>query len=69
MQEIKKWIEVPHVSIAQIKLFIKEWKKIQREEISSQICKNDIELRNAHFQEVDDILDLFFKWRYALEQG
>ena len=68
VQEIEKWIEVPHASIAQIKLFIKEWRKIRREEISSQICKNDIQLRNAHFQEVDDILDLFFKWSSALEQ-
>jgi len=61
VQEIEKWIEVPHVSIAQINLFIKEWKKIRREEISSQICKNEIQLRNAHFQEVDEILELFGK--------
>ena len=69
VQEIEKWIEVPHASISQIKLFIKEWKKIRREEISSQICKNDIQLRNAHFQEVDDILNLFVKWHYALKQS
>ena len=68
VQEIEKWIEVPHASIARIKLFVKEWKKNRREEIFSQICKNEIQLRNAHFQEVDDILDLFFKWRSALEK-
>ena len=27
VKEIEKWIEVPHASIARIKLFIKEWKK------------------------------------------
>ena len=27
VQEIEKWREVPHASIARIKLFIKEWKK------------------------------------------
>ena len=68
MQEIKKWIEAPHASIARIQLFIKEWKKMREEEISSQICKNKIQLRNAHFQEVDDIMDLFSKWRSTLEK-
>ena len=68
VQEIEKWIEAPHASIARIKMFIKEWKKIRREEFFSQICKKEIQLRNAHFQEVDDILDLFAKWRSTLEQ-
>ena len=49
VQEMEKWIEVPHASIARIKLFIKEWKKMTRVVILSQICKNDIQLRNAHF--------------------
>ena len=49
VQEMEKWIEVPHASIARIKLFIKEWKKMTSVEILSQICKNDIQLRNSHF--------------------
>ena len=67
--EIEKWIEVPHVSIAQLKLFIKEWKKIRREDFFSQICKNKIQLRKDHFQEVDDILDLIYKWCSTLEKS
>ena len=69
VQEMEKWIEVPHASIARIKLFIKEWKKMTRVEILSQICKNDIQLRNAHFQEVNDILDIFAKWCSFLNQS
>ena len=65
---MEKWIEVPHASIARIKLFIKEWKKMTRVVILSQICKNDIQLRNAHFQKVNDILDIFAKWRSFLNQ-
>ena len=49
VQEIEKWIEAPHASIARIQLFIKEWKKIKKEDISSQICKTEFQLRNAHF--------------------
>ena len=41
MQEIEKWIEFPHASIACTKLFIKEWKK-KDEEAKHQ-------LRNAEF--------------------
>ena len=39
VQEIEKQIESPHASIAWINLFIKEWKKIKREEISSQFAR------------------------------
>ena len=65
VQENEKWIKAPHASIVWIQVFIKEWKKM-REEISSQICKTEIQLRNAHFQEVDEILELFGKWCSAL---
>ena len=49
MQEIERWIEVPHASISQIHVFMKEWKKIKKREISSQICKMEIHLSHAHF--------------------
>ena len=42
VQEIEKWIEDPHASISWIHIFIKEWKKIRREDISSQIYKTEI---------------------------
>ena len=62
VQEIEKWMKAPHASTARIQVFIKEWKKMREEEISSKICKTEIQLRNAHFQEVHDIMDLFSKW-------
>jgi len=68
VQEIEKWMKSPHASIARIKVFIKQWKKIKQEDISSKICKAKIQLRNAHFQEVDDILELFGKWCSALAE-
>ena len=68
-QEIEKQIEVPHASIARIILFIKEWKKMTRVEILLQSCKSDIQLRNANFQEVNDILDIFSKWCSSLDQS
>ena len=67
MQQIEKWIKAPHASMAQIKVFIKQWKKVRQEEISSKICKNKIQLRSAHFQEVDEILELFGKWCSVLK--
>ena len=30
MQEIKRWIEIPHASMAQIQVYLKEWKKVKR---------------------------------------
>ena len=59
-------MKAPHASIARIKVFIKQWKKVRQQEISSKICKTEIQLRSAHFQEVDEILELFGKWRFAL---
>ena len=69
VQEIEKWIEVPNASIGHIQLFIKEWKKIEKEDISSQICKTKIQFRNANFQEVNHIVDLFSKWCSGLVQS
>ena len=66
VQEIDKQMKAPHASIVRIKVLIKQWKKMREEEISSKICKTEIQLRNAHFQEVDEILDLFGKWCSAL---
>ena len=63
VQEIEKWMKAPHASIVRIQVFIKQWKKMREEEISSEI-----QLRNAHFQEVDDILELFGKWCSALAE-
>ena len=30
MQEIEKWMKAPHASIAWIKVFIKQWKKVRQ---------------------------------------
>ena len=68
VQEIEKWMKDPHASIVRIHVFIKKWKKMREEEISSQICKTEIQLRNAHFQEVDGIMELFGKWCSVLAQ-
>ena len=40
MQEIKQLIERPLGSLMRIDLFIKEWTKIKKKEISSLICKS-----------------------------
>ena len=67
VQEIEKWMKAPNSSITRIKVLIKQWKKMRQEEISSKICKAEIQLRNAHFQEVDEILELFGKWCSTLK--
>ena len=41
---------------------------MRQEEISSQICKAKIQLSNAQFQEVDDIMKLFGKWYFPLHK-
>ena len=69
MQEIKRWIKVPHALMAQIQVFMKEWKKNKKREISSQICKIEIHLRHAHFQDINEIKDLYAKWRSTLGQS
>ena len=69
MQEINRWIKVPHALMAQIQVFMKEWKKIKKMDISSQICKMEIHWRHAHFQEVDELMDLYAKWCSTLGQS
>ena len=37
MQEITRWIEIPHVVMVRIQVYLQEWKKVKKREIASQI--------------------------------
>ena len=39
VEEIKHWIETPLTSLMRIDIFLKEWMKIKKKDITSLICK------------------------------
>ena len=61
MQDIERWIEKPYASMDLIQVYLKEWKKVKKREITSQICKAKIHLRHAHFQEINELMNLHAK--------
>ena len=64
--EIKEWIESPLNSQMGINLFLWKWKKVNKREIESLICKAQLQLEHAQYQDIMDLLDVFSKWKYAL---
>ena len=66
LQEIERWIENPYSLMALIQVYLKEWKKLKKKEITSQIYKTKIHLKHSHFQEIDELMNLHAKWRFAL---
>ena len=62
MEEIKRWVETPLTSLMKIYLFLKEWVKINNKEITSLLCKVEVHLENARFEDIQEVS----KWRFAL---
>ena len=66
VEEIKCWIEAPLASLMRIDLFLKEWPKMRKKDITSLICKAQLHLENAQFKDIQDLMDAYAKWRSAL---
>ena len=66
MQDIERWIENHYSSMDLIQVYLKEWKKIKKKHVAFQMCKIEIHFRHAHFQEIDELMNLHAKWRSAL---
>ena len=66
VEEIKHWVETPLNSLIRIDLFLKEWKKIKKNKITSLICKAELHLDNAQFKDIQDLMDAFSKWCFSL---
>ena len=66
MEEMKCWVKKPLSSLIRIDLFLKEWKKIKKNKITSLICKAELHLENAQFKDIKDLMDSFSNWHSAL---
>ena len=52
MNEIKDWIEAPLTSHMRIGIFFQEWENIKKREIGSLICKAELHLEHAQYQDL-----------------
>ena len=68
VEDIKRWIEAPLASLMRIDLFLKEWAKIRKRDITSLICKAQLHLENAQFTNIQDLMDVYAKWCSALSK-
>ena len=59
--QIKELIESPINSQMRINLFLREWDKVKKREIESLICKAQLQLEHAQYQDIVDLLDVFSK--------
>ena len=68
VEEIKHWIETPLTSLMRIDLFLKEWEKIKKKEITSLTCKAQLYLETSQFNDIQDLMDDYSKWRSILSK-
>ena len=68
VEEMRHWIETPLPSLMRIDLFLKEWAKIKKKDITSLTCKAQLHLEIAQFNDIQDLMDAYAKWRSALSQ-
>ena len=64
--EIKELIKSPIASEMKINFFLHEWEKVKKREIESLSCKDQLQIEHAQYQYVEDLLDVFSKWKYSL---
>ena len=68
MEEIMHWIETPLTSLMRIDLFLKEWAKINKKDITSLTCKSQLHLKTAQFNDIQDLMDAYAKWHSTLSK-
>ena len=61
VEEMRHWIETPLASLMRIELFLKEWEKIKKKEITSLSCKAQLYLETAQFNDIQDLMDDYAK--------
>ena len=68
LQEITSWIEIPSLAMVKIQVYLGEWKKVKEREITSQILRVEVHLKQSKYQDIDFLMDLDAKWHSALGQ-
>ena len=68
MEEMRHWIETPLASLMRIDLFLKQWAKITKREITSLTCKSQLHLETAQFNDIQYLMDAHAKWRSFLSK-
>ena len=67
VEEIKHWVETQSPTLLmRIDIFLKEWEKIKKKDITSLICKAHLHLENDQFKDIQDLMDAYAKWHSAL---
>ena len=60
------WIETPLASLMRIGIFLKEWEKIKKKDITSLTCKSQLHIETAKFNDIQDLMDSYANWHSAL---
>ena len=68
LQDITSWTEIPSPAMVKIQVYLGEWKKVKKREITSQILRVEVHLEQAKYQNIDFLMDLDVKWHSALIQ-
>ena len=68
LQDILRWIEIPSSAMVKIQVYLGEWKKVKKREITSHILREEVHLEHAKYQNIDFLMDLDAKWRSSLGQ-
>ena len=68
LQEITSSIEILSSTMVKIQVYLGEWKKVQKREITSQILRAEVHIEQAKYQDIDFLMDLDAKWCSAVGQ-
>ena len=66
MQDTKRYIETHLASLMNIDLFLKEWVKIKKNDITSLICKAQLHLKIAQFNNIQYLMDAYAECCFSL---
>ena len=68
LQEIRIWIEIHSSLMVKMQVYLREWKKVKKREITSHILRAEVHLEQTKYQDIDFLMDLDAKWRSTLGQ-
>ena len=66
LQEITSCIEIPSSTTVKIQMYLQEWKKVKKREITSKILREEVDLEQSKYQNIDFLMDLDAKQRSTL---
>ena len=66
LQYVRYFIEISSLQSFQANEFLQDWSRMKRNEIILSLSKTQLQLEHAKYSDVDELLDVFSRWKTSL---